>query len=132
MTFPIVSVNVQREPDLVSVRQRARRIAELAGFDRQEQTRIATAASEIARNALKYAGSGRVEFSIQGTRPQMLAIAITDSGPGIERVDDILAASVSSTGMGLGSSASAADGRFNRHLLRHPVHMAKVAPAGTT
>jgi len=125
MTFPIVSATVQREPDLVAVRQRARRIAELAGFDRQDQTRIATAVSEIARNALKYGGGGRVEFSIEGARPpQLLGISVADTGPGIQRVDDILTGRyVSSTGMGLGIVGS------RRLMERFKIH---TSPSGTT
>jgi signal transduction histidine kinase/ActR/RegA family two-component response regulator len=134
MTFRILTATVQREPDLVSTRQRARRIAELVGFDRQDQTRVATAVSEIARNALKYAGGGRVEFGIEGTRaPQMLAISVTDAGPGIARVEDILSGQyISSSGMGLGILGS-------RRLMERfkidtspagtAVHMAKLLPA---
>jgi len=51
MSWPIVTMQLQHEPDIVSVRQRAHRLAELLQFERQDQTRIATAVSEIARNA---------------------------------------------------------------------------------
>src|SRR5262245_63516479 len=51
MTWPIITLPIDSEGDVVTVRQRARRIAELLGFERQDQTRIATAVSEIARNA---------------------------------------------------------------------------------
>jgi len=53
--WPIVTVPVESEGDVVAVRQRARRLAELLGFERQDQTRIATAVSELARNAFGYA-----------------------------------------------------------------------------
>jgi signal transduction histidine kinase/ActR/RegA family two-component response regulator len=134
MTFPIVSANVQREPDLVTVRQRARRIAELAGFDRQDQTRIATAVSEIARNALKYAGGGRVQFAIQGARaPQMLAISIADSGPGIQKVEEVLGGQyVSTTGMGLGIVGSRRlmeRFRIDTSAAGTTVHMGKLLPS---
>ena len=62
MTWSIVTLPIETEGDVVAVRQRARRIAELLGFERQDQTRIATAVSEIARNAFGYAGGGRAEF----------------------------------------------------------------------
>ena len=45
--WPIVTVPIENEGDVVAVRQRAHRVAELLGFDRQDQTRIATA--EIGR-----------------------------------------------------------------------------------
>ncbi len=104
MPFPIVSMTVHREHDVVEVRQRARHIAGLLGFDAQNQTRIATAVSEIVRNALLYASGGRVEFGIDGSRaPQTFCISVIDKGQGIARVDDILQGRyVSSTGMGLG------------------------------
>ena len=48
-------------------------IAGLLGFNSLEQTRIATAVSEIARNAFRYAGGGLVEFLVEGqTAPQIL------------------------------------------------------------
>jgi CheY-like chemotaxis protein len=56
---------LEREPDVVLVRKRTRRVAELLGFDRQDQTHITTAVSELARNAFEYAGGGRAEFRIK-------------------------------------------------------------------
>src|SRR6476646_8648585 len=73
--WPIVTVPIENESDVVAVRQRAHRIAELLGFDRQDQTRIATAVSELARNAYGYAGGGRAEFILDPeTTPQRFAI----------------------------------------------------------
>ena len=54
MAVPILTLNIRYEHDTVAARQRARQIARLAGFDAQDQTRIATAVSEIARNCLLY------------------------------------------------------------------------------
>ena len=104
MTLPLLSVVLAREYDVVAARQRARQLAALLRFDAQDQTRIATATSEIARNALRYAGSGRVEFAIEGhDRPQALWIRVSDTGPGIAALDEILRGRYhSSTGMGLG------------------------------
>ncbi|MBI1733914.1 MAG: response regulator, partial [Candidatus Rokubacteria bacterium] len=104
MSWPILSVAIHYEHDVVAARQRARHLAALLGFDTQEQTRIATAVSEIARNAYRYAGAGRVEFSVEGrTVPQVFAIAVSDQGPGIRDLPEILAGQYrSSTGMGLG------------------------------
>jgi Anti-sigma regulatory factor (Ser/Thr protein kinase) len=60
--------------------------------------------SEIARNAFRYAGGGKVEFGVEGrTSPQLFEIVVSDDGPGIARLSDILEGSYrSSTGMGLG------------------------------
>jgi signal transduction histidine kinase len=102
--IPILSVRLSGEHDVVAARQRARQLASLLRFDPQDQTRIATATSEIGRNALQYAGGGRVEFAIEGEAlPQVLLIRISDQGPGIAALDDILAGRYrSATGMGLG------------------------------
>jgi signal transduction histidine kinase/DNA-binding response OmpR family regulator len=104
VNLPILSVNIGREQDVVNARQRARQVAELLGFDGQAQTRIATAVSEIARNAYRYAGGGRVEFAVEGrSTPQMLLITVRDSGPGIAALPSILNGEYrSTTGMGLG------------------------------
>ncbi len=79
-------------------------IAALCGFGLQDQARIATAVSEIARNVYNYAAPGRVEFLIEGeTAPQLLTIRIEDQGPGIADLDRILAGQYQSqTGMGVG------------------------------
>jgi signal transduction histidine kinase/CheY-like chemotaxis protein len=102
--LPILNAEIRYEQDVVSARQRARHIAELLGFDSQQQTRIATAVSEIARNAFQYGGGGRVEFLVEGrTRPQVFTIRICDQGPGIGDLDAILNGRYTSqTGMGLG------------------------------
>ena len=104
MRIAILTVAVVREHDVVVARQRARRTAELLGFDRQEQTRLATAVSEIARNAFRYAGGGRVEFAVEGqTPPQILLVRVSDEGPGIANLSSILAGQYrSTTGMGIG------------------------------
>jgi signal transduction histidine kinase/CheY-like chemotaxis protein len=100
----ILNAEIRFEQDVVSARQRARHIAELLGFDSQHQTRIATAVSEIARNAFQYGGGGRVEFSVEGrTRPQVFTIRVSDRGSGIRNLDAILDGDYTSqTGMGLG------------------------------
>jgi signal transduction histidine kinase/CheY-like chemotaxis protein len=100
----IMTVALRAEQDLVTARQRARQIAERLGFDVQDQTRIATSVSEIARNALRYAERGQVEFDLEGSRaPQVLAIRVHDSGPGIPDIRAILSGQYrSATGMGLG------------------------------
>jgi signal transduction histidine kinase len=102
--WPIVIVPIENEGDVVGVRQRARRIAELLGFERQDQTRIATAVSELARNAFGYAGGGRAEFMVDPTAaPQIFRVRISDKGKGIANLQEILDGQYrSSSGMGLG------------------------------
>ena len=87
---------------MVLARQRGRQVAAALKFDPQDQTRIATALSEIARNAFEYAGGGMVEFQVQRT-PPALQISVSDKGRGIPNVSEILGGKyVSPTGMGLG------------------------------
>jgi anti-sigma regulatory factor (Ser/Thr protein kinase) len=97
-------VAIHSEDDVVTARQRARQTARLLGFDRQDQTRVATAVSEITRNAFAYAEGGRVEFLVdEKSTPPLLLTRITDHGPGIENVRQVLAGQYrSTTGMGLG------------------------------
>ena len=104
MSAGVLSIAITHEYDVVAARQRARQIAASLGFETQDQTRIATAVSEIARNAFAYAGGGRVEFLVEGrSQPQLLVVRVSDSGRGIANLSDILDGRYrSSTGMGLG------------------------------
>jgi signal transduction histidine kinase len=102
--FPLATHEIRYEQDVVLARQRARQVAAAVGFDTQEQARVATAVSELARNAFQYAGGGRVEFLLaaSGGRGQ-LTCRVVDSGPGIPDVEGVLAGRVpSQTGVGLG------------------------------
>src|SRR5262245_35631806 len=98
---PIISMSLKYEHDIVAARQRARQIAALLGLDAQDQTRLATAVSEIARNAHTYAGGGKVEFLVEGrTSPQVLSVRISDQGRGIADLARILTGQYQSpTGM---------------------------------
>jgi signal transduction histidine kinase/CheY-like chemotaxis protein len=104
LSLPILTVTIQQEQDTVNARQRARQIARLLGCDTNDQTRVSTAVSEIARNVFNYGGGGKAEYLIEGrTAPQLLIIRITDHGPGIADLDAILEGRYQSrTGMGLG------------------------------
>jgi signal transduction histidine kinase/CheY-like chemotaxis protein len=99
-----MTLAIMYEQDVVLARQRTRQIAKALGFDSQDQTRLATAVSELARNAFAYGGGGKVEFAIEGeTAPQILFVIIKDKGPGIANLKEILEGRYrSSTGMGLG------------------------------
>jgi signal transduction histidine kinase/CheY-like chemotaxis protein len=100
----LLSLAVHHDQDVVTSRQRAAQIAQLLGLDTSEQTRIATAVSEIVRNAFRYATGGVVAFAVDGeSKPQRLIIRVTDKGPGIAHLDDVLSGRYrSTTGMGLG------------------------------
>jgi signal transduction histidine kinase/DNA-binding response OmpR family regulator len=76
---------LSNESDLVAIRTRTKQIAGLCGLGVQDQTRILTAVSEIARNALLYAHGGKVHFDIlQQDGQHYLQISVSDSGPGID------------------------------------------------
>jgi signal transduction histidine kinase/CheY-like chemotaxis protein len=103
MSSPILRLEIRVEHDVVLARQRARQIAGLLGLEAQDQTRVATAVSEIARNAFQYAGGGTVEFlADNGKRPAFL-VRVRDRGPGVKDLQTILDGRYhSTTGMGLG------------------------------
>ncbi len=95
------------ETDFLLARQRAKQIAEVLGFDNQDQTRIATAVSEIARNAFEYALKGTVEFFLDHEERVSLRIMVRDEGTGIRNLDEIWDGSfVSASGMGVGITGS--------------------------
>ncbi|XHX75934.1 MAG: ATP-binding protein [Stenomitos frigidus ULC029] len=98
----LFTLEIHYEQDVVQARQRTRELAEQLGFDVQDQARLATAVSEIARNALQYAKGGTVEFYITGD-PQAFLVRIQDQGAGIPHLADVLDGRYTSqTGMGLG------------------------------
>jgi signal transduction histidine kinase len=104
-TIPLLTLELRYEHDVVLARQRGRQVARLLGFDSQDQTRVATAISELARNAFEYGGGGKVSFAIEredgGT--QWMVAQIRDEGPGIRDVQAILDGRYRSpTGLGLG------------------------------
>lgn len=103
MGMLILTVAIRHEQDVVLARKRARQIAGMLGFDRQEEVRIATAVSEIARNAYQYAKRGKAEYWYVAEEFPVFRIRIVDEGAGIERLEDILEGRYKSrTGMGLG------------------------------
>jgi signal transduction histidine kinase/CheY-like chemotaxis protein len=103
MAVPILHLALLTERDVVQTRQRAREIAAELGLDNQDQIRMATATSEIARNAFRYARDGKVTFSLQLEPPQRLVVTVTDSGAGIPHLDQVLEARYkSTTGLGMG------------------------------
>jgi signal transduction histidine kinase/CheY-like chemotaxis protein len=105
---------LRRDQDVVLCRNRARTIAAALRFDRQQQVRIATAVSEIARNAFRYALEATAEFSLVQSRTgtnrrmtQSFVITVSDRGPGIGDLPSILAGTYQSkSGMGKGILAA--------------------------
>ena len=95
--------------DVVRVRQQVRVVAAQNGLSLVEQTKLVTAASELARNALVHGGGGmaRVEVVTSGTGKPGVRIDFTDDGPGIADVDLALTDGwTSGDGLGLGLSGA--------------------------
>jgi len=105
--LPIVTAAIRQPKDWIGARQRAQIVAQALGFPSQDQTRIATAVSEIARNAFDYAGGGKVEFIAETGVRQSLLVRISDQGPGILDLDLILSGRYrSQQGLGIGITGS--------------------------
>ena len=94
--------------DVVGVRQAVRQRAVELGFNLVDQTKIVTAASELARNTLQYGGGGtlRIEEVIQGSR-RGLRLVFEDNGPGIANIELAMKDGYT-TGNGLGLGLSGA------------------------
>jgi len=102
-TMPIRSPD-----DVVRVRREVRERAVAIGFGLVDQTKIVTAASEIARNTVDYGGGGvlKLELVRQG-KHRGLRLTFTDEGPGIPNVDQAMTDGFT-TGGGLGLGLSGA------------------------
>jgi serine/threonine-protein kinase RsbT len=99
---------IRSDADIVLVRQAARRWAMDAGFSLVDQTKMVTAASELARNTLSYGGGGsvRVEALETGAR-RGVRMTFEDQGPGIPDIELALRDGYTSGGgLGLGLSGS--------------------------
>jgi serine/threonine-protein kinase RsbT len=94
--------------DVVQVRQSVRTLAASLGFSLIDQTKVVTAASELARNTLEHGGGGtaRLESLAQGLK-KGIRLTFEDAGPGIADVSLALTDGYTTgSGMGLGLSGS--------------------------
>ena len=98
-TFPI-----QSSEDVVTVRQAVRREAVTLGFNLVDQTKIVTAASELARNTLIHGGGGRAIVEVvRNAVASGLKLRFEDEGPGIADIAQAMKDGYTSkVGMGLG------------------------------
>ncbi len=109
MALPKVeTIDIQASADVVIVRQAVRQSAVEIGFSLVEQTKMVTAASELARNTLDYGGGGTVELEVllDGGR-RGLKLTFADRGPGIPDVELALKDGFTTgggLGMGLGGT----------------------------
>ncbi|MFE5919366.1 anti-sigma regulatory factor [Streptomyces sp. NPDC002285] len=99
---------IHSDLDLVRVRQHVRQMTAQLGFGLVEQTKLVTAASELARNALVHGGGGQMECTeVTNGAIQGLRLVFSDEGPGIADLDQALGDGYTSgggLGMGLGGS----------------------------
>ena len=97
-------LEVRTEVDAKRAALEATRYALEAGFDEAPSRMIATAVSELARNILKYAGSGSIRLGrVEGPKGRGIAVEAVDGGPGIEDVEAAMRDHFSSGGtLGLG------------------------------
>ncbi len=98
---------IQEEVDIVHVRQAAREVAVSVGFSLVDQTKVVTAASELARNTLQHGGGGVATVGLERTANHTtLQLVFRDDGPGIPDVEQALTDGYSSAGgLGLGRLA---------------------------
>ena len=102
------SLPLRASEHVVIVRQAVRQRAIEIGFNLVEQTKIVTAASELARNTLQHGGGGYATLEIvsDGTR-RGLRLVFEDSGPGIADLSLAMKDGYTTgTGMGLGLGGS--------------------------
>ena len=93
---------IKASEDVVTARQIVREWAVQAGFSLVEQTKIVTAASELARNTLVHGGGGTMRVqAVNDGRRTGLQILFEDRGPGIKDIEQALRDGFT-TGFGLG------------------------------
>lgn len=97
------SVEIEYETDVVTARSAGRETARDLGFGLADQTRLATAISELTRNVIQYAGSGLCTIVDESDEDlARLRVVVEDNGPGIADIDNAMEDGYS-TGGGLGA-----------------------------
>ncbi|WP_225895988.1 anti-sigma regulatory factor [Dendronalium phyllosphericum] len=101
-------MSIESSADVVLVRQAVRQLAVELGFSLVDQTKIVTAASELARNTLIYGDGGTVKLeALEEGRRRGLRLTFEDQGPGIADIDLALKDGFTSgNGLGMGLSGT--------------------------
>src|SRR5437764_8479449 len=108
MTAPSTSLPIRTSEDIVIVRQQVRAWSARMGFGLVDQTKLVTAASELARNTLSYGGGGTALLQAVGNGNKIgLRVTFEDHGPGIADVTLAMKDGYT-TGGGLGLGLSGA------------------------
>ena len=83
-----IHIKIGHDSDIVTARQLGRQLAGSIGFSTSDQTMIALAISEIARNIVTYASHGELTLSrVENSGRRGISIVATDEGPGIPDLD---------------------------------------------
>ncbi len=95
---------IHSSADVVAVRQATRALAERVGFSLVDQTKLVTAASELARNTIDYGGGGSVRLElVENGERRGVRLTFEDQGPGISDIQMALKDGYTSgKGLGLG------------------------------
>lgn len=112
---------IQSDQDIVSARQMVRTFAVESGFNLVDQTKIVTAASELARNTLEYGGGGSVLIeSLNDNNKRGVRLTFEDEGPGIADIERAMTDGYT-TGGGLGLGLSGAKRLSNEFRIESTV-----------
>ena len=97
------TVKIKDEMDIVAARRAGREMAQQCGFGSADQTRLATAISELTRNVVQYAGTGVCVITDESNQNMLgIRIVVEDHGPGIPDLEEATTYGFS-TGAGLGA-----------------------------
>ena len=123
-------LEIRTSSDVVAVRQATRALAEQTGLSLVDQTKLVTAASELARNTLNYGGGGTVRVDVleNGAR-RGVRLVFEDQGPGIPNVAEAMKDGFT-TGSGLGLGLGGARRLVNEFAIESaPGHGTRVTIA---
>jgi len=103
VTVSTETIALTSEPDVVAVRRRVREISAKLGFSLVDQTKVVTAASELARNTLIHGGGGTMHLETLNGPRVGLKLIFEGNGPGIPNIELALRDGYTTgTGLGLG------------------------------
>lgn len=106
-------IHIENASSLLTARHMVREASAQMGFSLVDQTRLITAVSELTRNAVMYAGSGKMDLDrVEDGSRRGLMVKITDRGPGIEDISQAMQDGYTTSrglGNGLGGSKRLVD-----------------------
>jgi serine/threonine-protein kinase RsbT len=107
-TEPSGEAPIRSERDIVLARQLVRKMSQVQGFSLVDQTKMVTAASELARNALIYGGGGSMRWQMLNESARVgLKLVFSDEGPGIANLEMAMTDGwTSGSGLGMGLSGA--------------------------